>query len=173
MSEINATTTTVEKPTQTWQQPLAIGGWLIAIGIGLVFSLIHNLADLLPETAPLFRREVWTRLTDPSSFSYHPYWKAFIIYNAVVGFVFVLMNIVATILSFGKRRLFPKLSIGFIPLIFLLTLIGYNLAGRIPSVAEKPAYALQGYVLILKFFALHVWIPYFLFAKRVKQTFVN
>ncbi len=95
-----------------------------------------------------------------------------IIYDAVVGCLYAIMNMVAIILFFGKRRLFPKLTVAFIPTIFLLSLVGYYLVGLIPAVATKPAYVAQGHALIVKFVALHVWIPYFLVSKRVKETFV-
>jgi hypothetical protein len=149
-----------------------IGGWLIVIAIGLILSLLQNLTNMLQVLAPLGRGFVWTRLTDPTSPVYHPYWKTVIIYDAVAGCLYVIMNFVAIILFFGKRRLFPKLTIAFIPSIFVLSLIGYYLTGLIPAVADKPAYAAQGHELIVRFIALHVWIPYLLVSKRVKATFV-
>jgi len=153
-------------------QPPKIGGWLIVIAVGLVLSLLQNLTNMLQVLAPLGGGFVWVRLTDPTSPVYHPYWKTVIIYDAVVGCLYAIMNMVAIILFFGKRRLFPKLTVAFIPTIFLLSLVGYYLVGLIPAVATKPAYVAQGHALIVKFVALHVWIPYFLVSKRVKETFV-
>jgi|ERR1051325_3844402 hypothetical protein len=149
-----------------------IGGWLIVVAIGLVVSLLQNLSNLIAETTPIIRSDVWIRLTDPNSPVYHAYWKPVIIYHAIAACFYLSMNVVVLILFFGKRRLFPKLTVALIPTIFLLTLIGYYLAGLIPAVAGKPGYATQWHALIVKFIALHIWIPYFLVSKRVKATFV-
>jgi hypothetical protein len=55
--------------------PLKIGGLLILIAVGLIFSLIQNLGHFL-ENLALFRKDqVWERLTTPGSIAYHPYWK--------------------------------------------------------------------------------------------------
>ena len=161
--------------TETQFRPLQapkIGGWLIVIAIGLILSILQNLTNMLQVLAPLGGGFVWQRLTVPTSPVYHPYWKGIIIYDAIAGCVFFTINFVALVLFFGKRRLFPKLTIVFIPCIFVMSFISYYLTSLIPAVADKPAHAAQGQALIVKFIALHVWIPYFLVSKRVKATFV-
>lgn len=43
----------------------------------------------------------------------------------------------------------------------------------VPAIAESQAYAKQGHGLIVKFIALHLWIPYFVVSDRVKRTFIR
>jgi hypothetical protein len=152
--------------------PPKIGGWLIVVAIGLIVSVLQNLTHMLAAIAPLVRGPLWERLTDPNSSSFHPYWKPVIIYDAITGLIFVVMNFVAVILFFGKRRLFPKLTVALIPLFFILSFVSHYLSSFIPAIAENPIFAKQGHALIVKFVALHIWIPYFLISNRVKQTFV-
>ena len=152
-------------------QPPQIGGWLIVIAVGLVLSLIQNL-NQLPQLLGALGGPIWIRLTTPASPLYHPYWKIAIIYAAITGCFYVVMNVVMLILFFGRRRLFPKLTVALIPTIFILSLAGYYFVGLIPGVAERPAHITNGHLLIGKFVALHIWIPYLLVSKRVKQTFV-
>ena len=149
-----------------------IGGWLIVIAVGLGISLLQNLSGLIRSLGPL-SGPVWERLTDPASPRYHPYWRVALIYEAVAACVYLVMNFIAIILFFGKRRLFPKLTVAFIPTIFILGLIDHYLAGLIPTVAESATHAKGFYVLAAKFVALHIWIPYLLVSKRVKATFVR
>lgn len=152
-------------------QPPQIGGWLIVIAVGLVISLIQNL-NQLPQVLGALGGTIWVRLTTPGSPVYHPYWKIAIIYGAITGCFYVVMNMVTLILFFGRRRLFPKFTIVLIPSIFILSLAGYYFVGLIPGVADRPAHTSNGHFLIIKFVALHIWIPYLLVSKRVKQTFV-
>ena len=152
-------------------QPPQIGGWLIVIAVGLVTSLIQNL-NQLPQLLGALGGPIWARLTTPSSPLYHPYWKTAIIYAAITGCFYVAMNVFTLILFFGRGRLFPKLTVALIPSIFILSLAGYYFVGLIPGVADRPAHVSNGHFLIIKFVALHVWIPYLLVSKRVKQTFV-
>ena len=153
-------------------QPPKIGGWLIVVAIGLVLSLFQNLSYMSTEIAPILRPGVWTRLTDTRSPVYDPYWKPVIIFDSASACFYVLANVIAILLFFGKRRLFPKLTVALIPTIFVLALVGYYLAGLIPAVANNPAHSLQEQALIVRFIALHVWVPYLLVSKRVRATFV-
>src|SRR5882672_9723826 len=172
MNEITPTSTIAETTLAAEQHPPQIGGWLIVIAIGLVISLLQNLNGVFRSLAPL-RAPVWARLTDPSSPRYHPYWRGALIYEAVAACLYLIMNLIAIILFFGKRRLFPILTVVFIPSIFILGLVDHYLGSLIPAVAASPVHAKGAYVLAAKFVALHVWIPYLLVSKRVKATFVR
>ena len=142
------------------------------VAIGLVVSLFQNVSNLLAEAPAIVRPGIWSRLTDASSPAYHPYWKPVLIFDIVAACFYVVANVIALVLFFGKRRLFPKLTVVLIPTIFLLAFVGYYLEGFIPAFANNAAYATEGHALIVKFIALHVWIPYFLVSKRVRETFV-
>jgi hypothetical protein len=51
-------------------------------------------------------------------------------------------------------------------------LVAHFWSGLIPAVSASTAYGKEGHALVVKFIALHVWIPYFLLSKRVSETFV-
>ena len=171
MNEITRPTIAAESPASA-QQPLPIGGWLIVIAIGLVISFLQNLTGLFQSLAPL-RGPVWTRLTDPSSPRYNAHWRGALIFEVVAACLYLLMNVIAVILFFGKRRLFPLLTVLFIPSIFILGLVDHYLGSLIPAVAASPVHTKGMHWLVVKFVALHVWIPYLLVSKRVKATFVR
>ena len=171
MNEIKLPAIAAETPASA-QQPLPIGGWLILIAIGLCISLPQNLAGLFQSLAPL-RGPVWTRLTDPASPRYNAYWRGALIFEVVAACIYLLMNVIAVILFFGKRRLFALLMVLFIPSIFILGLADHYLGSLIPAVAASPVYTKGMHWLVGKFVALHVWVPYLLVSKRVKATFIR
>jgi hypothetical protein len=155
------------------EPPLRIGGVLLLVAIGLIVSLVQNLGHFLGNLAPYRRQQVWERLTTPGSIAYHPYWKPVVLFELASSAAILGLNAMGLVLFFRKQRVFPKVIILGIPIIFILILIGYYLSGLIPAVAESPDYSKQQSVLIVRFVALHVWIPYFLLSERVKKTFVR
>jgi hypothetical protein len=150
-----------------------IGGVLIFMAIGLIISLVQNLEHFLGNLAPFRQDQVWERLTTPGAIAYHPYWGPVLLFELASSSVILALNALAMVLFFRKQRVFPKMIIMGIPIIFILILIGYYLSGLIPAIAERPDYSKQTSLLIVRFIALHIWIPYFLLSERVKKTFVR
>ena len=159
--------------TSRSEPPQKIGGVLILVAIGLILSLVQNLGHFLGNLAPFRQVQVWERLTTPGSTAYHPNWKPVLLFELVSSSAILGLNAVAVALFFRKQRVFPKFIVIVIPTIFILILLGYYLSGLIPAVAESPDYSKQTSGLIVRFVALHVWIPYFLLSERVKKTFVR
>jgi len=155
------------------EPPAKLGGVLIFVAIGLILSLVQNLGNFLGNLAPFRQQQVWERLTTPDSIVYHPYWKPVLLFELVSSSIIFGLSVVAVALFFSKHRVFPKFIVITIPIIFVLIFLGYYLSGLIPAVAESPHYSKQTSALIVRFVALHVWIPYFLLSKRVKKTFVT
>jgi hypothetical protein len=155
----------------TLQKQPGIGGWLILIAIGLVADLLQVSNGML-QMIKLIEGPAWTRLTDPTSRAFHPYFKTAIIYQAVAACFFLIITLTAVMLFFGRRRLFPKFFVVTVPLAFVVSFVGHYLWGQIPVIANTPAHATTGWVLAGHFIALHIWIPYFLVSKRVRRTFV-
>ncbi|HUQ30864.1 MAG TPA: DUF2569 domain-containing protein [Pyrinomonadaceae bacterium] len=153
--------------------PLPIGGVLVLVAIGLVISLIQNVLSYVASLRAVLDSSIWETVTDPNSPAYHPYWKPALLYEAVTGPILIFLNAAALWFFFRKKRVFPKLVVISIPLFFALMLIGYYLSGFIPAIAESSNYAKQGHQLIVRFIAMHIWIPYFLVSDRVKKTFVR
>lgn len=159
-------------PENAKPAPLRIGGFLIVVAIGLVVSFLQNLAGLGWALGP-FRGKVWARLTTPGASAFHPYWKPAILFGIISASVTLTLTAISLVLFFRKHRSFPTFVVVAIPVIFVLMLAGYYLEGLVPAIAATPAYAKEGHTLIVRFVALHVWIPYFVISDRVKRTFVR
>lgn len=159
-------------PENAGPAPLRLGGFLIVVAIGLVISFLQNLAGLGWSLVP-FRGEVWGRLTTPGASAFHPYWKPAILFGIISASVTLALTAISLVLFFRKQRFFPTFVVVAIPVIFVLMLAGHYLEGLVPAIAANPDYAKQGHVLIVKFVALHVWIPYFVISDRVRRTFVR
>jgi hypothetical protein len=153
-------------------QPIKIGGVLILVAIGLIISFLQNLGFLGQCLAP-FRGGAWERLTTPGFRAYDPYWRPAILSGIITESVIVAVSLILLVLFFRKHRFFPTLIVVAIPVTFVLVLVNYYFEGLVPAIAASAAYAEQRQMLLIKFVAMHVWIPYFVVSERVKQTFVR
>lgn len=149
-----------------------IRGFLIFVAFGLVLSFLQNLAVLVQSLAP-FRGEVWEKLTTPGFSAYHPSWKPAIVFGMISSSVTLAATVISLVLFFRKHRFFPTFVVVAIPVIFVLMLAGYYLEGLVPAIATSPGHDEERHTLIIRFLAMHVWIPYFLTSERVKRTFVR
>ena len=151
---------------------LKIGGFLIIVAIGLVVSFISNLQGLGWSLIP-FRGEVWETLTTPGFSPYHSYWKPVLVFGLISASVIFALTAIALVLFFRKHRFFPTFIVVAIPVIFVLLLARYYLEGLVPAIAASEDYGKQRHHLIMRFIAMHIWIPYFVVSDRVKRTFVR
>jgi hypothetical protein len=149
------------------------GGILIFVAIGLILSLLQNLGNLMASLSIFRQEQIWQRLTTPGSPAYHPSWKPALLFELFVHSVVLGLNVTVAVLFFRKQREFPKVIVLTIPVTFALVLGSHYLSGFVPAVADSQGYSKGTEALIVRFIALHIWIPYFLVSKRVKDTFVR
>jgi len=149
-----------------------IRGFLIVVAVGLVLSFLQNLGELGWSLVPL-RGETWEKLTTPGFSSYHPSWKPVLIFGIISTVVILVLNVVVLVLFFRKHRFFPTFVVVLIPVIFVFMLAGYYLEGLVPAIAATQAYAKHRNELIVKFIAMHMWVPYFVVSDRVRRTFIR
>lgn len=160
----DATTTQASQPK--------IGGWLILPAIGLVLGLLRVLS-YLGTTLRFYLSPKRQLLTVPGARLYHLLWQPLLAYELIGNTIFLLVMAVIAVCFFQKKRITPKLLVAFIPVSFLFTLGDHLVAAQIPSLAATSNHASIGTSLLISFFWMHVWIPYFLVSKRVQATFVN
>lgn len=147
-----------------------IGGWLILVAINLIRAPIAFCVTLLRSVFPLLRHDTWVALTTKGSEAYHPLWAPIIVSELIVNLTFLGAALVALVLFFRRKHLFPKFMIGLI----LATAIWEVLLGfvlkQIPDAGGDSTVFSGAIGLVL---ACAIWIPYFLVSKRVRATFTQ
>jgi hypothetical protein len=158
-----------------------IGGWLVLPVISLVFTCLASIVYILIESIPLLRS--WDILTSPGSASYNPFFGPYIGFTTFVhAFLFVMPIFLLALMS-KKKRVLPQIIIYFYAITLFVTLANFvALATFLNQVlvdrgfpAEAASYLTQGMVnVILQGVGLcGIWIPYFMYSKRVGNTFVE
>ncbi len=147
-------------------------GWLLLVGLGVVLSPIRLLIQVIPVYFPIFRDGSWQALTTPGSPYYHPLWGPLLLGEIIYNIAQLIVLVFIVYLFFSKDYLFPKFYVGvslvtilFIPLDALLV---KQILPEIPlfgptTTAEFTRAIVSGLI----------WIPYMLFSKQVKATFVE
>jgi hypothetical protein len=149
-----------------------IGGWLILFAFGLVLYPVQTLYLLITKLFPAVLSDHWTALTTPTNPGYHSLWAPLVIFELVGSSAFFLYSIVIIAWFFQRRRRVPvqvyiflaanMFFVGTDYLIINLFLIpgnSLNLDTTINFVRTVIAGA--------------AWIPYFMFSRRVRQTFTR
>lgn len=149
-----------------------IGGWLILPTIGLIIAPIRLSLFVFKDLLPIFTQGYWSVLTTPGSEVYHHLWAPLLIFEAVGNIGFIIFAIIVMVYLFTKSRLLPRMIIAFMILNLLFVIADFFLANMIPAVAEQRDIA-DLKELVRTFIGTVIWVPYFLFSKRVQQTFVN
>jgi hypothetical protein len=148
-----------------------IGGWLILVAIGLIFTPLRLLVVLFKDLLPALSGETWSRLTTPGTAAYHPLWAPLLFFEVIGNCLFIVAPIIVAIFFFQKRRFVPRLIIILLLANLVFVAIDYFAADLIPFVAAQEDIG-SLIELIRVFIVCAIWVPYFLVSKRVKGTFV-
>jgi hypothetical protein len=157
---------------QVSRVPSGVGGWLILVVLGLIFSSLRTTYVLLTTYWPVFRDRKWQMLTTPESPAYHHLWGPLIAYETIGSLIGLVLALTTLVMLLRKSKNTPSFAIGWFAYAAVFGVVDYFFADLIPYVAQHPdpdgiKELARGLV------AAAIWIPYFLVSKRVKATFVK
>lgn len=150
-----------------------LGGWLILVIIGLVITPIRLGFFLQRELFPLFIDGSWEALTTATSPNYHALWGPLLIFEIIGNLAIIALSLVTLYFLFRKSKRTPSFAIIWISTSFVVVVADFFLAELIPAIAAMPADFETVKELIRSTVSAAIWIPYFLFSKRVKATFIE
>ena len=149
-----------------------IGGWLILVAIGIVITPIRIIIILLTAYDEVFKSGAWEILTTQGTQAYNSLWAPLImgemIGNALILAVWLYMGY----LFFSKIGSFPKIYIRLAIISFIFILVNaLSLQLVLPNEplfnADTAKELMRGLIMVV------IWVPYMMFSKRVKATFIN
>jgi Protein of unknown function (DUF2569) len=149
-----------------------IGGWLILSAIGLVLYPVQTMVFVITELIPALSPENWTALTSPTSPYYHSFLAPLVIAELIGNVCFFIFSICLAVFFFQQRKHAPKLIILF--LAGNLLFVGFDYFVTTFIIIRSTSINMDAMINFIRTaVAGLVWIPYFIFSKRVERTFVN
>jgi hypothetical protein len=162
----------MDKPTEN-RSPERIGGWLMLILIGLFVSPIVIGMHLYKDFLPIFSDGTWEVLTDPSSDVYHHLWAPLIVFEVTGNVIVLLLGLIALYFFLRRSRHTPRASIAWLVVSLVFVVSDFFLADLIPLVAEQGTDLDTVKEVVKSVASAVIWVPYFLFSKRVRETFTR
>lgn len=147
-------------------------GWLLLVGFGVVVRPVAILVQIVRGAPPVFELSQWTSLTSPGGASYHPVWAPLLLGEHLVNVFLLVVSVVLLVCFFGKKRIFPQLSVALFALAVVIDVLD-SAAGQLLPPATRPALSEAATTGVRTLFAACVWIPYMLRSRRVRATFVR
>lgn len=159
------------KPPVINHAPQGLGGWLVAVILGLVATPFCCAYHIATNTVP-FTVEDWQNLTLSGNSSYHPLWAPMLTLELLGNLTLLVLALLLIILFFQKRRTFPFWYVAFQVTNLTLVVVDNLGCAFIPSVAAS-ACMNTGATTVGAIFGGTIWIAYMLISRRVKATFVK
>lgn len=149
-------------------EPKGIGGWLILVILGYIFSLI-GFFGLIYDAYNLYIDGSIKMLSNKEGNNYNPEMVLLINYQMIVSIIFFLFTAIVVIYLYKKKRIYPKLAITLIVVGDIFVLLGI-LISCLLGVKDLNAQLVND---VIRLIPQTLWIFYFIKSRRVKNTFVN
>ena len=153
--------------------PQGIGGWLLLPAIGLILSPIRLAFAIYTQATVLVTVTTQPAFTEPGSAFYHPNWAGYA-FASLASSVALFAATLYLAWRFFTRS--PKLPMLYIQ--WMLAVVALQWADI--AVVKHNAFPMAGMSdaelyrdLVRAVIASAIWIPYFLYSKRVRNTFTD
>ncbi len=155
------------------EKDIRIGGLLLIPFIGFHLApmmIIYQTVDFISALSG-----VWSFFTDPTSQLFNPLIAAIFVAQIFSNFILAVWALLILYLFYSYSKYVPKAAVYyyFVSLFFMVVDYGVVvfILGDIYPKATDEVIAQVGPQLIISIIAACVWIPYFIYSKRVKNTF--
>jgi len=151
------------------RQLTGIGGWLILVAFGLIVALVLIAINFV-STWPAYSVESWTALTTRGNESYHFLWGPYLSWGLLANIAMLVLLMLLIVLFFQRRRIFPRLYIGYLVFAAIVAVIEVIAVQTLPMAGTETNPVRD---LVRVAVACSIWIPYMLVSRRVRNTFVR
>lgn len=144
--------------------------WVLIGGlVGTSLQMAHGLVTILN----LLGSDDWPLLTTPGTEDYHPLWAPMVAWELLAILVLFPYAVALAVFLAQRRRLFPRLAIGWFILGLIFAVVDQALVSRVPAAVAQGALASVTMSMVFSALGAIFWAPYLLYSTRAKQTFIQ
>ncbi len=145
------------------KHPMSIGGWLLLPAIGLITTPLIMIGDFINYNSDgLYEYSTWAILWHGSEY----FVISTVFIEGIINVALLICSVTIAILFFQGRTNVPKLMMGWYTFSFVFIFIDSALGALIETsnIINRDV--------VKSFFVCCIWVPYFYYSTRVKNTFV-
>ena len=147
-------------------------GWLILVGIGIIFAPIRLIAMIFPIYSQIFSNGTWEILTTEGTNAYNSLWAPILLGEIGINILLIFTWLFIAFLFFMKKKIFPKVYISVLIFTFVFIILdAFAIKMVLPNEAVFDKDTLKE--MARSIIGMAIWIPYMLISKRVKATFIK
>ncbi len=150
-----------------------IGGWLILVAIGLTITPLRVCYDMF-NSPEFLNSNVWNSLIGFDTSTRNLLTGLLIIVETLYNFTFLVFSLLVVFLFYNRRTILPRFAIILFStaLIFLIidTSAAFTLNPQVYTASDRQASYKE---ITRELINASIWIPYFIYSKRVRHTFVK
>jgi len=151
-----------------------IGGWLVLVAIGLCVTPFRMLFDFFHNFQDFFGINTWIYITQKHNSFQQLFNSVLVVFELVYNSVFIVFSVLVLLLFFRRRSIAPRMVIIFYASTFIFLTLDSLIAFGVNDTSYSEIEKVQVFKEIsVSFIKAAVWIPYFIFSKRVKNTFIE
>jgi hypothetical protein len=166
-------------PAKDAEELKGLGGWLILVGIGLLFGVVYRSFSIL-HIVNLFTMGTVRHISNPHSAGFIPGYTGIVEFEICAQVALLTFTILLAILFVQESRAFPRLWIAFLglQLIYLGAdhwIVSHAVAGSPVQLQQtlRPIRQQALLRIILATIGGTIWIFYAVRSRRVKATFIR
>lgn len=152
--------------------PTDLGGWLILVALGIVFTAMSCITTIWRSSGS-YARPVWTALTHSGGMAYHPGWLPMLAGELFGNITVFFLAAFLLILFFQRHTLFPRVFVFYLLFALGFTLLDSVGAHMMKAVLPPQTLSMTWQVTGKTMLACLIWIPYVRVSRRVRTTFVR
>jgi len=148
-----------------------IEGWLILVAIILISRPLLIILQSFPIHLNLLTDLTWGERLLPEGNEYYLIWKRLVLCEIISNIVLFVASLYLISLFLSKRKIFPMWYMGIIISKLIFTIIIWQMKKHI--IPDTFSYVHTNFVFYRYLLEVSLGVPYMLFSKRVKATFVR
>lgn len=145
---------------------------IVFISIALIITQLYLSYKLLIQLIPYKFYDTWVLYADKHSKHFQYFFKETVNFEIIATLLFICVSVVLWVLIVKRNQVFPLVFIIYLTAILTFTIADFLLMIQMPLITNEPRQLLLLKSIVGAAVICIIFIPYLIYSKSIKQTFV-